>query len=154
MKRWFILSAALALLTSAAVFAADEAAAPEGGKRDHPKFKGLMPPKALKELNLTKEQEAKYKALDQEFLKERQKWMEEHKPKDDAPAASGEDKDAKPRRPEGSRKEMLELRRKYMDQFRASLTPEQTKQLDGQIADMKERRESKHKKGDEPEGDK
>ena len=154
MKRSFILSAALALLAGTAVFAADEAtSAPEHSQKEHPKFHGLMPPKALKDLNLTHDQEAKYKQLDEEFGKARDQWMSEHKPKDNDPAAADSDKDGKPPKRAEGRKEMHELRHKYMDQFRATLTPEQTKQLDAQIADVKERREARHKHADE-NGDK
>lgn len=159
MKRWFAVTAALALLASAVAFAADESTPQPGGPKDRPRFKGLMPPRALKELNLTKEQEAKYKELDQAFLKERQQWMEEHKPKGEQPPPppEGDDNDGPGRRPKlppEARQQIHELRKKYMDQFRATLTAEQIKQLDEQIGDVKERRESRRKQRDEDSDDK
>lgn len=152
MKHWIVLSAVCSLLASSAAFANDEAAPKPGDKPHRRPPHDLIAPPGLKELGLSAEQEAKYKAINQEFVKERDKWLADHKGegKDAKPDNNqGDDKGARQQRRE-EMKPLMELRHKYTEQLRSALTPEQNKKLD-EARERMHRRHEEHAPKDEGE---
>jgi Spy/CpxP family protein refolding chaperone len=160
MKRWFILSTAVALLAGTLAVAGDDGGKPDGD-RPHPKQRGLLPPRALQELNLTAEQQAKYKELNEQFVKERDAWLAAHKGEGEpareefeaAREAGDRAKlDALRQKRHDAMQPLVDLRHKYMDQFRAVLTPQQIKKLDEARERREDRREDRRdRRGPPPE---
>jgi Spy/CpxP family protein refolding chaperone len=109
--------------------------AKRGGPRPlGPALEHLLPPRLVEELKLTAEQRARYDQLEAAFKADAEKWRQQH-PLTDA------DLDAiRKARQEGNkaalekllppRKELMQKRKGYVEQFRASLTAEQQQQLD------------------------
>jgi Spy/CpxP family protein refolding chaperone len=164
MRKYFILATGIALFASYAVLAG-EGGRPEGDRprfhRPGPKERGLLPPHLLEDLSLSTEQRSQYDALNAQFRKERDQMFE---------SSAGPDKSfreevraAKERGDEAKLDELrqkrhaqaepfMRLRQKYMEQFRAILTPEQTGMLDAAKQRMQERRDrfEQHRDEDSP----
>ncbi len=151
MKKWIILTACLGLMTASAL-PAGEPARPEAdrehSRKQGPKHRGLLPARLLEELSLTAEQKTRYDSLSAQFQQERDKLFEsnpgqEGNLREEFRAAREKGDEAKLEELRQKRREKAEpfhqLRRKYMEQFRAMLTPEQVAKLDEAKRRMHER---------------
>ncbi|MGD0017215.1 MAG: Spy/CpxP family protein refolding chaperone [Verrucomicrobiia bacterium] len=158
MRSWYITMAVAALLAANGVRAqgTNENVKPTlpQGERSAARARladVLLAPRIADELSLTDTQKAKLKDLDTAFVKERDEWRAAHKEvgtemqklREEASAARKAGDNAKL---EDTRKKMqglsapiMELRRKYMDQFRATLTNEQKQKLATALEQMQER---------------
>ncbi len=94
-----------------------------------PAIDNLLPPRLLEKLELTTEQKTKYDSLNASFKK------------DLAKAESSSTSTNSPSTGHRGMREMHELRKKYVDQLRPSLTTEQTATLDKAAENMRNRRE-------------
>ena len=144
MKRLIIALAAIALLATGAIRAADETNHPgqRPGGPGGPRFDApLIPPKLMTDLALTAEQKPKVEAIASEFTQKRDKILADQKNdpaitklRDEMRAA----REAKDREKARSLREqlaphekpLLDLRKASMDQVRALLTDEQKKTFD------------------------
>ena len=156
MRSWFITAAAAMLLTANGVRAQEQNATntPQRPQRERLAARmpgGFLPPLTADELSLTDDQKAKLKDIETAFVKERDEWRATHKGveadlqklREEASAARKAGDNAKL---EETRKKiqelsapMTELRRKYMDQFRATLTNEQKLKLATALERMQQR---------------
>ena len=156
MRNWFIAVAAAVLLAANGVRAqgTNENVKPNPPHRERPVARmpgGLLPPRIADDLSLTDEQKTKLKDLDAAFVKERDDWRAAHKDigtdvqklREEADAARKAGDTAKLKETRKKTQElsapMTELRRKYMDQFRATLTDEQKQKLDKALEGMRQR---------------
>jgi Spy/CpxP family protein refolding chaperone len=111
----------------------------------------LLPPRIADDLLLTDEQKTKLKYLETAFVKERDEWRTAHKDvgtdmqklREEASAARKTGDNAKLEETRKKMQElsapMMELRRKYMDQLRATLTNEQKQKLATALEEMRQR---------------
>ena len=156
MRSWFITAAAAALLAANGVRAqgTNENVKPTPPQRERPAARArladaLLAPRIAGELSLTDEQKTKLKDIETAFVKERDEWRAAHKGvgtdlqklREEASSARKAGDNAKL---EETRKKMrelsapiMELRRKYMDQVRATLTDEQKKKLEEELGQMR-----------------
>ena len=157
MRSWFITVATAALLATNGVRAqgTNENVKPEHPQRERPATRmpgGFLPPRIADELALTDDQKAKLKDLETAFAKERDEWRAAHKDvganiqklRDEASAAREAGDTAKL---EETRKKMqelnapaMELRQKYVDKLRATLTTEQKQKLTSALEEARQRR--------------
>ena len=169
MKRWMIITIAAMMLTGTSLLAgkSDKDTAPPPPKDDRSERvrRDLLPPRMLDELSLTKEQEAKYRQLNEQFKKERDAYITGHggeakfeqrrKDIEAARAANDQDKLRELRREGRDDMQAIgNMRRNYMQQLRTALTPEQNQKLDDardQMRDrMQERSRDRQGKGSDP----
>ena len=132
--KFLILLAGLALLAAPAVRAEDPATPSD--KPEHKRGPGAMMERAAKELNLTDDQQAKWKAIGADE-------------KAALDALKADTTVAK----EDKRAKMMEITKNFADQRRAVLTDDQAKKFDEMRAKMRERgpRGPKGDNGDKPE---
>jgi Spy/CpxP family protein refolding chaperone len=158
MKRLILLTTAIAVLSSVAVGAA-EGPGPAEGKHGPPppNKRGLLPQRVVDELALNADQTAKYHDLNAQFTKERDAYLASHKienlsVREEFRTAKEKGDQAKLDELRAKRREAMkpleDMRKKYIDQLRAVLTPDQISKLDA----AKEHRQERHGKG--PSGDK
>ena len=163
MKRMtWILTTMLAVAMTTAAFAATEEAPVSGpGKGPHPRGPmPLLPPRVEKELALTADQQAKLATINADFAKERDAWLEKNKPdpklRDDLRAAreAGDTEQIKAltEKMHEHNKPLMDLRKKYVDQFRTTLTDDQKTKLDTSLTEAKHRMGEPHK-GPKPGGE-
>ena len=145
MPKSLLILAALALIGAAVARAEEPTPAP---KRERPaggpggprmRMEGLLPPRLAEQLALTDEQKAKLAELDKQFAKDRADWATANKPAQDqlhkdmeeARAAKDQAKiDSLLAKNRELYKGLMELRKKYMDQFTPTLTDEQKQKLE------------------------
>ena len=135
MKRSMILTTVLALIAASSVYAGEGKDKPHGpGGPGHHGDMGLLPPHMVDDLALTAEQKTKYAEIETNFKAAAKKYHDEH-PISEADreamrkAHESGDKAAMAKYAE-QRKGFMEIRKTYVDQLRAALTPEQVKKLD------------------------
>jgi Spy/CpxP family protein refolding chaperone len=141
---------------------AEDKGKPEGKRPDGPRGGGallenLLPPRLIEELKLSAEQKTKYDELQAAFKKDAAKWREEH------PMTEGDREAFRKARETGDkatlekyaqqRKGLMEKRKGYVDQFKATLTPEQKAQMDEAMEKARERMKG-HGGGPGPKGPK
>jgi Spy/CpxP family protein refolding chaperone len=121
--------------------ASPKAAAPSPGQRPGPMLEHLLPPRAIDSLNLTADQKTKYADLEAGFRKEAQAWRKQHpaNPEEFRKARETGDSETLKKLAE-NRKQLMDLRKSYVDKFRASLTDEQKKTLDERLPEARMRR--------------
>jgi Spy/CpxP family protein refolding chaperone len=157
MRSWFATVAAAVLLAANWASAQEQNAtnAPPRPMRERIAARmpgGLLPPRIADDLSLTDEQKTKLKDIEAAFVKELDAWRAAHKDvetdlqklREEAGAARKAGDNAKL---EETRKKMqdmsapmMDLRRKYMDQIRATLTDEQKKKLEDALQQMMQHR--------------
>jgi len=154
MKRMLLLLTAVALLTGPAVRAekkADAKPKPAGARRMARGKMPLLPPRAVEELKLTADQQAKLDELDAKWAKERDEWHASHleqntKLREEMKAARVAEDESKIKELRVQVREqnapLMELRKKYADQVRSILTDEQKSSL----AEMQAKRRDRMKK--------
>ena len=145
MPKSLIILAALALIGAAVVRAEEPTPPPKparsagGPGGPHMRAAGLVPPRMAEQLALTDDQKAKLAELDKQFAKDRADWMAANKPAldqlhkemEEARAAKDQAKiESLQVKGRELHKGLSELRKKYMDQFTATLTDEQKQKLD------------------------
>ncbi len=156
MRHWVIVLAALFAVNLAR--AEDEK--PADKKPAKERDETFIHQSLVDKLGLTDEQKAKLKDLRAEFDKDRDAWMDAHKAEreelrkeiDDAKTAGDKTREADARkkwlalfRPLG------DLRRDYMDKFKATLTDDQKETLQKAIAERKAEHKEKKEKADQPD---
>lgn len=148
MKRTLILSAVLALITSVSVYADEGKGKPPGGGPGRHGDMGLLPSRLVEDLALTADQKTKYAEIETNFKAAAKKYRDEH-PISDADreamrkARESGDKEAMAKYREQG-KGFMEIRKTYVDQVRATLTPDQVKKLD----DAREKFSEHRKRGE------
>jgi Spy/CpxP family protein refolding chaperone len=117
---------------------------------------GLLPPRLVDSLSLTDEQKTKLKDIETAFFKEREEWRtanketmtEMQKLGAEANAARKAGDNAKleeiNKKMQDLRAPVVELRRKYVDQVRATLTDEQKQKLATALEQMQQHRGGPH----------
>lgn len=124
----------------------------EGPRGGHgPGMDHLLPKHAVEDLNLTAEQKTKYDELDKAFKTEAAKWRDAHPGgrEEFEKAKEAGDKQALEKL-KNQHKEMMDMRKGYVDQVRATLTDEQKAKLDKMREEFKaEHGPGKHQHEDE-----
>lgn len=137
MKKFTLLTAAIALIAVAAVQAEDKPA-PKKHEGGRPMMEQLLPPMAVEKLNLTADQKAKLDELNAGFKKDMEQYKKDH------PVSEADREAMKKARESGDKEAMkaareklaetmkgaIEIRKGYMEKFKATLTDEQKKQLE------------------------
>ena len=95
----------------------------------------LLPPRMLEKLNLTADQKTKYDSLNASYKKDLSKLRSSHSSSTESSGTSTNSTGTE------NHHAMRELHKKYMDQFRPSLTSEQTATLDKAAENMHSRHE-------------
>lgn len=155
MKRSIILTTALALIALYGVNAEEATTKPHGkGGPGRQGQMGLLPPKLVGDLNLTADQKTKYDDIETKFKTAAKTYRDGHPISDADREAMREahksgDKAAMAKYAE-QRKGFMELRKGYVDQVRAILTPDQVKTLEEAKARLGEHR-GKGKSDDDKE---
>ena len=129
---------AVGALALTAAFAEAPANKPDGkppGKGGGPRgLDHLLPVKAVKELKLTAEQQAKYTELEAAFKKDAAAWAEKNPPPTQEEMNKAKEGDKATREALKARREpLMQKRKSYVDQFRATLTAEQKTELDKEL---------------------
>jgi Spy/CpxP family protein refolding chaperone len=141
MKRGILFACLIGLMAAVGVRAADEPSAnpPEGHRSMRGGMDGLLPQRLLGKLDLTAEQKTKYDTLNASFKKDVAKLESSH-----SSGSEGSSTNSAPSSSNASsnRKGIRELHKKYMDQFRPSLTSEQITTLDKAMENMHNNRGS------------
>ncbi|MEI6082769.1 MAG: Spy/CpxP family protein refolding chaperone [Verrucomicrobiota bacterium] len=111
----------------------------------------LLPPPILDDLKLTADQKTKYDGLETAFKKDADAWDKTHPgfKEEMQKAHAAKDKDAIKKLLE-QRKPLMDTRKGYVEQLRASLTDEQKATLDKGLAEIRERM-GKGPRGDQGE---
>jgi hypothetical protein len=134
MKRIMLVTCLIGLMAAVGARAADEPST--GTTGEHHGARGamdsLLPPRLLEKLDLTADQKTKYDTLNASFKKDLAK-LEGNSTSSTNSVSSGNTG-------RSNRKGVRELRKSYMDQFRPSLTSEQTATLDKAAEEMRNRR--------------
>jgi Spy/CpxP family protein refolding chaperone len=137
MKRIMLVTCLIGLMAAVGARAADETSTSTTG--EHHSARGgmdsLLPPRLLEKLALTGEQKTKYDTLNASFKKDLAKLEGSSTSSTNSASSSGNTG-------RSNRKGIRELRKNYMDQFRPSLTSEQTATLDKAAEEMRNRRSS------------
>jgi Spy/CpxP family protein refolding chaperone len=131
--------AAIALAVAGRNVALAEQGEGQGPRGGHgPALDHLLPKHAVEDLNLTADQKAKFDELEKAFKKDAAKWREAHPdgPEEFQKAKDADDKPAMEKL-KAQRKELMDTRKGYVDQFRASLTDEQKTKLDKMLENLK-----------------
>jgi len=131
MNRCMIIACLIGFVASAGMCAGQETNAPPAGSR-HPMAAGienLLPPRLLERLALTADQKTKYDALEASFKKDVAQWRSSHN------QGSGSTNNAP-----SDHKGLWEVRKGYIDQFRASLTSDQIAKLDKALENIRNNR--------------
>jgi Spy/CpxP family protein refolding chaperone len=135
MKRGILIACLIGLVAAVGARAADEPPANPTG--EHGPMRGgmdnLVPPRLLEKLALTADQKTKYDALNTSFKNDVAKWRSSHSPGSGSGSGSTNSVPA-------DRKGLRELHKGYMDQFRASLTSDQTATLDKALENQRSNR--------------
>ena len=136
MKRIMLVACLISLMAAVGARAADEPSTSTTG--EHHSARGgmdsLLPPRLLEKLDLTADQKTKYDTLNAGFKKDLAKL--------ESSSTSSTNNVSSNSNAHSNRKGIRELRKSYMDQFRPSLTSEQTATLDKAAEDMRNRRQS------------
>lgn len=148
MKRWIVALVTVSVLAVASARAEEgkPGKGPEGHRRG-PEMAGmLLPSRALESLQLTADQKAKYDEISGRYAKEQKAWADSHKADreqsmKEMEAAKGDEAKMKELREKMRERwaPMQEMRKKYTDEFRATLTAEQQAKLDQMREEMKAR---------------
>lgn len=135
MKRIVLVTCLIGLMAAVGARAADEPSTSTAG--GHHAARGgmdsLLPPRLLEKLDLTADQKTKYDTLNASFKKDLAKLEGGSTSSTNSTSSSGNTGHS-------NRKGIRELHKNYMDQFRPSLTSEQTATLDKAAEDMRNRR--------------
>ena len=116
-------------------------AAHHGSHGKKPPFDHILPPKVIESLALTAEQKTALESLDEAFKKDAEKWHAEN-PIDEAALKLARENHDKAALHEFNEKQkgLMEIRKGYVQKFRALLTDEQKATLDKELEEMR----SKH----------
>jgi Spy/CpxP family protein refolding chaperone len=156
MNRLLLTTLALGAILTTAVFAEKQKG--EGDrpqKRPPPGMEHLLPPPLVEKLNLTAAQKAELEKLDKAFVAAREKHRAEHqdemqelrqKMKAARQAGDKARADQLAEQMRALREPLMTLRRDYVQQFAATLTPEQKATLDASREKWQERREKRRDK--------
>lgn len=152
MRQWLTI-VAMALLTASGIQAQNPPPSPwrsgRGGVAD---IESVLPQQIVDQLLLTADQKTKLKDLDAKFIKERDQLLEKQradgkdiaKVRADMTATRGSGDTTKIEEIHGKLMELfqpqLDLRKKYQDEFKTSLTDEQKNKLDYALQQMMQRR--------------
>jgi Spy/CpxP family protein refolding chaperone len=121
----------IGLVAATAARAADTNAPPLANPSAHQPMAGnLLPPRVLEDLALTSEQQANYDALAASFKKDAAKWRADNgydpqKAREEMSQARAAGDQATIQVVTNERKELVDLRKSYVDKVRAFLTDEQ-----------------------------
>ena len=133
MKKLVIMIAAIAIVAIVAQAEEGKQRAESGGPGARKALMEgqLLPPKVVEDLSLTADQKTKLDEMSAAFKKEVEAWEQAHPNfKDEVKKArEAQDKEAMKKLME-ERKPVYESRKKYIEQFKASLTDEQKKKLE------------------------
>ena len=131
MKRGMIIACLIGLMAAVGARAADEPSTTSTG--EHHSARGamdnLLPPRLLEKLDLTADQKTKYDSLSASFKKDLAK-LESSSTSTNSPSTGHR-----------GMREVHELRKKYVDELRPSLTSEQIATLDKAAEEMRNRRQ-------------
>jgi Spy/CpxP family protein refolding chaperone len=142
--RTLTITAALALIAGAPAIAGEgkgehNAEGPRGGRG--PALEHLLPPRVVDDLNLTADQKTKLADLESSFKKDAEKWRAAHPANPEAVRKAREsgDKEAL-NKLRDQRKELMDIRKGYVDKLRESLTAEQKDKLGKALERAREHR--------------
>lgn len=135
MKRTMLVACLIGLIAAVGARAADEPSTSTTGEHHSPRgaMDSLLPPRLLEKLDLTADQKTKYGTLNASFKKDLAKL--------ESSSTSSTNSVSSSNAGHSNRKAIRELHKSYMDQFRPSLTSEQTAILDKAAEDMRNRRQ-------------
>ena len=151
MRQRLMIVAVMALLTASGVQAQNPPPSPWriGGMAD---IESVLPRQIVDQLSLTADQQTKLEDLEAKFIKERDQLLEKQradgkdiaKVRADMTATRDSGDSTKIEEIHGKLMELfqpqLDLRKKYQDEFKTSLTDEQKKKLDDALQKMMQRR--------------
>jgi hypothetical protein len=127
MKRGILMACLIGLVAAVGARAADDSRPMRGGMN-------LVPPPVLEKLALTPDQKAKYDALDASFKKDVATWRSSNSSGGESGSGGSTNNVS------SNRQGLRELHKSYMDQFRASLTSDQTGTLDKALENLRNNR--------------
>ena len=136
MKRGILIACLIGLVAAVGARAADEPPANPTGQHGPTRagMDNLVPPRLLEKLALTADQKTKYDALNASFKNDVAKWRSSHSSGGESGSAGSTNSVP------SDRKGLRELHKGYMDQFRASLTSDQTATLDNALENLRSNR--------------
>jgi hypothetical protein len=127
MKRGILIVCLIGLVAAVGARAADDSRPMRGGMN-------LVPPPVLEKLALTPDQKTKYDTLNASFKNDLASWRSTHN------SGGGSGSGGTTNNVSSNRQGLKELHKSYMDQFRASLTSEQTVTLDKALENLRNNR--------------
>jgi Spy/CpxP family protein refolding chaperone len=147
MKKFVIAITIIAVVATAAQAGKnkDNAGGPPPGVRKAAMQGQLLPPQAVEMLQLTADQKTKFDELNAAFQKDLEAWQQAHPNfhADLQKAREAQDKEAM-QKLVAERKPVMEARKKYMEQFKVTLTDEQKAKLEAMKEKLGAHRGPKH----------